>query len=168
MIAGSIAATLTLAVPVGAAEPTRQKPKPAARPSGKVDTPPPFVPKPIEPLLTRDQLRACMTLQTGNTALRAEITGLQTEVMAVTDAIKRDGEALRSELAGLDRSNADAVNAYNQHALVRNQQVAEYEAKVAAFNVKVQSLDERRAAYTRDCENRKFDEKDEQALQKGS
>ena len=149
-----------------AAEPTKKST--TVRPGAKKAEPTPFVPKPIEPLLTRDQLRACMALQARNKERAVEVTRLQSEVTAQTDEVKRDGEALRADLATLDRSNADAVNIYNQRAANRTRQVVDFEARVADFNTKVQAFDDGRASYARDCENRKFDEKDEKALLKGS
>ncbi len=157
-------ATILFADPADAAE-TAKKPPPA-RQSGKKVEATPYVPKPIEPLLTRDQLRACMALQTRNKERAAEVTRMQSEITVQTDQVKRDGEALRADLATLDRSNAEAVSAYNQRATSRTQQVVDFEAKVADFNAKVQAFDDGRANYARDCENRKFDEKDEKALLK--
>ncbi len=158
---------MLLAAPADAADPPAKK-TPPARPSVKKAESPPAAPKPVETLLTRDQLRACMDLQVRNKAQGVEVTRMQSDVSAATEEVKRDGEALRADLATLDRSNAEAVSAYNQRAANRNKQVVEFEAKVEDFNAKVLAFENGRAAYARDCDNRKFDEKDEKAILKGS
>lgn len=141
--------------------PTGKKADPANRSQAQ-----PFVAKPIEPLLTKDQLRACMAQRKSNQERAAEVTRMQDEVLAEKDALIRGAETLKTELATLDRSNADAVNSYNDRASARTRQVADFENKVNEFNAKVLAFDSGRAAYGRDCENRKFDEKDEKALLK--
>ncbi|MEO8278291.1 MAG: hypothetical protein ABI564_01295 [Ideonella sp.] len=165
-LCAACAGAMILLSPASAAEPTKKPP--AVRQGAKKAEPAPFVPKPIEPLLTREQLRDCMALQARNKDLAAEVTRMQTEVTAQTDEVKRDGEALRADMATVDRSNAEAVNAYNLRAANRSRQVADFEGRVADFNAKVQAFEDGRAGYARTCENRKFDEKDEKALLKGS
>ncbi len=123
-----------------------------------------FVPKPIEPLLSRDELRACMARQKHNKEQADKVTRLQSEVQAEKQELQRGGEAMKAELASLDRSNAEAVKAYNDRSAARNQRIAEFEKRIDEFNASVNAFDEGRAVYGRDCENRKFDEKDEKAL----
>lgn len=164
LLAGAAAAAL-LATSAVAAEPAK-KSNPTRPAAARKAEPPAPAAKPAEPLLTRDQLKACMDLKASNKAQGEEVTRMHADIQAQTDAVKRDGEALRADLATLDRTNADAVSAYNQRTADRNRQVADFEVKVSDFNAKVKAFDDARERYIRDCDNRKYDEKDEKALLK--
>ncbi len=114
--------------------------------------------------MTREQLRACMTLQASNREHAADVKRMQPEIVAEKEELQQSGQAMKAELVSLDRSNADAVKSYNERAAARDRQIAQLEAKIADFNTKVTAFETGREAYGRDCENRKYDEKDEKAL----
>ncbi len=154
----------TWSVGVAAQEPPKNpKPtKPAARPAS---APAPKA-APAEPLLTREELRACMERQKRLREQTDRVSQLQAELQKEKSEILSDGEALKNELTTLDRSNVAAVESYNARAAARDQRINGFEPRVTDFNAKVQALNDERSGFSRDCENRRFDERDEKALQK--
>lgn len=164
----SAAWVLVLALCVGAgAAWAADPPKPAKAQKPAPKPAPKFAPgKPIEPVMSREELRECMDRQAKLRENTAQASQSQGELEREKSEIQRDGEALKAELVTLDRSDAAAVEAYNARASARDRRIDAFEPRVAEFNTRVQALADERAAFTRLCENRKFDEKDEKALQK--
>ncbi|WP_418320236.1 hypothetical protein [Piscinibacter sakaiensis] len=169
---GRVFASLAVALgcAVGAAH-AADKPadKPASKPAAsKRASPPPAepvpAPKPLTPLLTRDELRACMTLQASNKQNAADVQRMQPEIVAEKAELQRSGETMKAELAALDRSSEEAVNGYNARAAARDRQIADLEAKISEFNAKLTAFETGRADYARNCDNRRYDERDEKAL----
>jgi len=118
-------------------------------------------------LLTKDQLRNCMTLKARVAQQDDDLTKEQTALVATKGEIGRTGDALKGKLETLDRSNAEAVAAYNDESQVRDKQIDDYQARVTAFNTRVEANNGDRDAYTKACENRRFLEDDEIAIKKG-
>ena len=123
--------------------------------------------KAVGAYLTRDQLRACLAQHAQTTRRDA---ALQQEQAALTNAkaeIARSGDALKLQLEVVDRTQADAVAAYNEQAKARDQQIDDYQARVTAFNARVDARQAERDAYTKGCDNRRYFEEDEIAIKKG-
>ena len=116
--------------------------------------------------LTRDQLRVCLSLKTRTTPQDDALAKEQTALAALKDEIGRSGDALKARLEALDRTNAEAVTAYNDAAQGRDKQIDDYQARVTAFNAQVEAGKTDREAYAKGCENRRFFEDDEIALKK--
>ncbi len=169
-IASSLALALSLCAGASlAAEPATGKPavKRAAKPAAAAKTPVASPePKAIDPVLSREQLRACMTQQEKVREQNAEAGRLQAELEREKSELLKDAESMKADLAVLDRTSVEAVQAYNLRATEREQRISIFEPRVAAFNAKAEALNAERAAFVRDCENRKFDERDEDALKK--
>lgn len=119
------------------------------------------------PLLTRAELRDCMARDQKVRALGDEVVKLQAEMDKERTEVTRLGASLKEQLDALDRTNADAVNAYNEQAQAFDKRVDAYNAGTPAFNAKVDSLKNEREVFTKGCENRRFDEKDEIAIRNG-
>jgi len=119
------------------------------------------------PLLTRDELRQCMALHDRTRTQRDEITRLQQQIAQDKDEIMRRGDALKEQMIWLDRYSEPAVAQYSEQALARDKMIDAYEARVAAHNAQADALKNDSAAFAKSCENRRYDEKDEQAIQKG-
>ena len=119
------------------------------------------------PLLTRAELRECLALQERVRLLGESVVATQVELDREKTAIAQRGAALGEQLATLDRTSADVVNAYNADVQAHDQRVDAYNAQTPAFNAKVEALQAGRTQFTRACENRDFDEKDEMAIRKG-
>lgn len=147
------------------AKPAPTKPaaaKPAPKPAPKA--PPSTVGKPIEPVMTREELRACMDQKDKLSTASASAQRQQADLGKEKTEILREGDALKADGEALDRSNPAAVDAFNARVTARNQRIDGFEPKVASYNALVAELEGLQTNYRRDCENRKFDEKDEKAL----
>ena len=123
--------------------------------------------KPTGAVLTREQLRACLAQQAQVAQVDEQQPKDKAELATRQDELVRSGEALKATLEGLDRSNADAVAAYNEQAQARDQQIDAYQARVDAFNTRVEAQRNEREAFAKGCENRRYFEDDETAIKKG-
>jgi len=117
--------------------------------------------------LSRDQLRACMTQQAKVKQTQAEMAAMQDKLAADKAEIGKAGEALKADLEALDRTNPDAVNAYNERAVARDRKIDEYQQQVDQFNARVEPVRTEREAFSKACENRRYFEDDEIAIRKG-
>ena len=109
-----------------------------------------------------------MALQASNRQVAQDARQAQARLTAEQDELKQLGEVLQADLSTLDRTSADAVTAYNARVADRSRRVAELQGAVAGFNQLAGTHEEGRLRYARDCENRKFDERDEKAILGGS
>lgn len=80
--------------------------------------------------------------------------------------VSRAGDALKEKLATMDKSSAEAVAAFNEETLARNQRVTDLQARSAAFNGRVETMNAERESLRSRCQNRRFLEEDEAALKK--
>ena len=119
------------------------------------------------PLLTRAQLRECMAGQARVQGLREESIQLQASLDADKAELARLSALHQNKLATLDRTSVEAIGAYNAEGSALDQQIDAYNARTPTFNAKVQALQNERDAFTKGCENRDYDEKDEIAIKKG-
>jgi uncharacterized membrane-anchored protein len=119
------------------------------------------------PLLTRAQLRECMAQQERMRVMTEEAVALQTQFNAEKTELAERGIALKDELAVLDRTNAQAVEQYNAKAAARDKAIDAFEAGTEAYNKRVKRLTIEREIFVSGCENRRYDEKDEIAIQQG-
>ncbi len=119
------------------------------------------------PLLTRAELRECLALQERVRLLGEGVVTTQATLDKEKADIAQNGKALGEQLATLDRTSADAVNAYNASVQEHDKRIDAYNALTPTFNAKVEALQSGRAQFLKGCENRDFDEKDEIAIRKG-
>jgi hypothetical protein len=118
------------------------------------------------PLLTRAELRECLKLQPRMRAFTDEVVAAQAVLDKQKAEISQFGATLKDDLAALDRTNEQALDAYNRRVQEHSQRVDDYNALTPAFNTKVENLQAQRAAFAKGCENRDFDERDEIAIRK--
>jgi hypothetical protein len=118
-------------------------------------------------ILTKEQLRSCINQKARDAQRDRDLTKEQAALAAAKDEIGRGGDALKSGLETLDRSDAEAVAAYNHRAQERDQQIDDYEARASAFNASVEAAKGEREAFSKACDNRRFLEEDEIAIRKG-
>jgi chromosome segregation ATPase len=119
------------------------------------------------PLLTRTELRACFAQQE-RIHSQGEVATREREVLDREKAdLVRQGEALKEQLAALDRSSQEAVDKYNAQAAERDRLIDAFEARMPAFNAKVEALQAERDGFAKRCENRRYDELDEFAIKRG-
>ena len=123
--------------------------------------------KPAGAFLTKEQLRACLAQQS---RVAQQDGAMQKEQAALTGTkaeFARSGEALKGKLDALDRTDVQAVAAYNDEAQTRDKQIDDYQAGVTAFNTRVEALAAERDAFGKACSNRRYFEEDEIAIKKG-
>lgn len=118
-------------------------------------------------ILTRDQLRACRTQQERAVQRDDALANEKAALAATQGEIVRSGEALKTKLATLDRSDAEAVAAYNDQTQARDRQIDDFETRANAFNARVKEADAEREVHRQACANRRFLEEDEAAIKKG-
>lgn len=119
------------------------------------------------PLLTRAELRVCLQrsdrIRTENEAVARERGPIEAEQAALVKA----GEELKTEFAALDRTNVEAVEKYVAKAQARDKRIDEHGAAADAFNARVAALQKEREAFATACDNRRYDEADENAIRAG-
>ncbi len=119
------------------------------------------------PLLSRAELRACFAQQDRIRA-QNETAARERELLdKERTELVQQGNALKEQLAALDRTSQEAVDKYNAQAVQRDQRIDALEARMPAFNEKLEALANERDAFSRRCENRRYDELDEIAVRKG-
>jgi hypothetical protein len=123
--------------------------------------------KPGGPLLSRDELRACMDTKARLHQQREEAVKLQPQLDAEKADILREGNELKERLAALDRTNVELVEKYVQSSVEHDKRIDAFETRNTAFNAKVDTLTSDTEAYRKSCENRRFDEKEERAIKQG-
>ena len=111
-------------------------------------------------ILTPAQLRECLARQSTRDQATDAALKTKSEIAAEKAAIDRSGTTLSEEATTLDRTNADAVAAYNAKVDERNKQIEAYEAKVAAYNKDAENVQTLTDAYAKTCGNRRYDERD--------
>ena len=122
---------------------------------------------PKSPLLSRNELRECMALQEKNRSTLADTSKLQTQLGHDKDEIVRLAAELKETLVWLDQTSAEQVDQYNAKAAARTKLIEAYEARVPAYNAQVDALKASRDAFAKNCENRRFDERDEADIKSG-
>jgi hypothetical protein len=124
--------------------------------------------KPTGPLiLSRSELRECLSKQSSLKAKRDEAEQTKENLSKEKDELKRLGDELKEKLSTLDRSSQEQVDQYNAQASERDKRIDAYEARTASFNQQVEQLNAERAAWGKNCENKRYDEKDEMAIKAG-
>jgi hypothetical protein len=123
-------------------------------------------PAPKTPLLTQEQLRDCLAQKDKLTKETDAAVKSKADVAAQKAAIDSTGKALEEESTTLDRTNEDAVAAFNAKVIDRNAKVDIYRARAEAYNVEVERVLETKDAYEKACANRRFDDRDLSDVQK--
>ncbi len=111
-------------------------------------------------LLTPAQARDCLAQKD---RLHAQIDDALKDKAAIEadkTEIARSGTALSEQLATLDKTKAEEVDAYNLKVEERDKLIDSYQAKVTAYNTKAEAVKESRASYEKlSCEDRSYDER---------
>jgi len=119
------------------------------------------------PLLTRAELRSCLALRdsvgSGNEAALRE----RDQIEQQKTALLRDREDIKAALDKLDMANAEAVEQHKARAQAHDQATQGFLSRTDAFNTRVGALEADRASFKQRCDNRRFDQVDEEAIRKG-
>jgi hypothetical protein len=119
------------------------------------------------PFLTKAQLRDCMNQQSKVKQQDTDLQAQQDKLNADKAEIGKRGDTLKTQLESLDRTNPDAITAYNEQAAARDKMIDDYQDQVTQFNARVQTFNGDREAFTKNCSNRRYFEDDEIAIRKG-
>jgi hypothetical protein len=119
------------------------------------------------PTLTREQLRACMTQKARVTQQDDAMAKEQAALGTVQAELMRSGDALKERLETLDRTKPDDVAAYNEQTEARDRAIDAFQARVAAFNARVETTKADHDAYVKSCGNRRYYDDDEAAIKQG-
>lgn len=138
-------AVLVAASGAGAAQPARKEA--AAAPAGS-------------PLLTPAQLRECMVQKGRLHSQTDDALKDKAAIEADKAEIGRIGTSLGEQLATLDRTSAEAVDAHNAKVEERDRLIDGYQAKVTTYNVKAEEVKATKEGYEKSCERRRYDERD--------
>lgn len=117
--------------------------------------------------LTREQLRSCLSRQD---KMKSGDAALQQDEVAMTARkaeIVGGGDELKAKLEGLDRTNAEAVTAYNDAVQARDQQIDDFQTRATAFNARVNAKLATHADFDQSCGNRRYFDEDETAIRNG-
>ena len=111
-------------------------------------------------LLTPAELRECKAKEDRVLALTDEAKTDKAGIEGEKSEIGRLGTSLAEEVATLDKTSAEAVDAYNAKVEARDRRIDAYQARVTAFNVKAEAVNASRDEYAKACDQRRYDERD--------
>ena len=117
--------------------------------------------------LTKDQLRKCLSQQDTLKAQDAELVKEQAAIGVRKVEIAKLGDDLKGRLDAVDRTNAEAVNGYNEAVTDRDKQIDEYQARVTKFNTGVDANQAAHDEFSQSCSSKRYFEEDETAIRKG-
>ena len=133
--------------------------KPAARPAATAAAP-------KTPLLTPEQLQACVSHRERLHAQTDDALKVKAAIEAEKAEIERRGASLAEELTTLDRTSETAVDAYNAKVGERDKLIDSYQNRVAVYNTKADTVKATKESYEKQCENRRYDERDMEDLKR--
>jgi hypothetical protein len=120
-----------------------------------------------QPILTRDQLRQCLSEQDRIKQEGAELARQQAQIEKDRSEIERMGTELEAGKASLDASDEAAVTAYNERVRKRAKMIEDFKAAAPVFNARVDKLVVDRKAYADACADRRFFEEDYDDIKAG-
>ncbi len=118
-------------------------------------------------LLTREELRQCMTEKDRIKQETADVVQAQAALARDRAEIDSVSAAIDADRAGVNRSDQAAVDAFNERSKARVKLIEAYQAAAPQFNRRVDKLDTDRQAYDKACIDRRYDEKDLEAIKAG-
>jgi hypothetical protein len=112
------------------------------------------------PILTPAQLRDCLSQKDRLHAQKNDV--LKDKAALDADKTEMSGAetALNKDVETLDKTNAEAVDAFNARVRARDQMLETYKSKVDVYNAKVDAVTSSQSAYSKACENRRYDQRD--------
>jgi hypothetical protein len=119
------------------------------------------------PILTRNELRACLAHQDKLKAETSDVLSLQRALDDDKADIARRQSTLEAERTALDRTSQPAVDGHNARARDLDQRIDAYNARNASFNTRADALRTQRDAWERDCGDRRYFEDDLMLIRSG-
>ncbi|MEN9544504.1 MAG: hypothetical protein RLZZ598_1337 [Pseudomonadota bacterium] len=122
---------------------------------------------PTGPLLTRDQLRACLKVQADIKASGGTLRTEKAELGTISADLEKTEAALVAERATIDANKVESVDAYNTKLKSAQAAASELKTRQLAFNQKVEAYQASNESFKRDCADRPYTELDWFAIQRG-
>lgn len=122
--------------------------------------------KPSGKVLTRTELKACMTQQDALKGRRTEVERTAATLQSEKTELEQAGEALKVDQAALDRTSEEAVAAYNDRARAHDQRVDAWNQRNATALQQAEAYKDDSERWTGDCADRRYREDDEKALRR--
>lgn len=119
------------------------------------------------PLLTRDQLRGCLSQQAALRTQGSDAQREQSELDASRQEIARLEGELQSERGTVDATSEGAVAAFNAKLEQLKAKTEAFNAKLPVVNGRIDEYNAAQAKWQNDCGNRRYDEADYFAIQRG-
>lgn len=156
-LASAALAAALIAQPALAADTTQSAPaKPAQSRSATKGKP---------KVMTRDELRVCMSEQDRLQKITAEIKSGQAELERQKADVQRiDAELANKVATPIDANDTAAVTALKDLGARRDAIADDYNARLAGLREKSAAFDSGRKAWAERCADRDFDERDEAAI----
>lgn len=119
------------------------------------------------PVLSMSQLRACLAQQARLSRQNDENLKMQQELSTERTELEGASAAIKDEMATLDRTNREAVEAYVAKAQANDKRIDTHQERVGEFNTKVEAVKAERASYAKSCEGRRYLEDDYKDIKAG-
>ena len=118
------------------------------------------------PMLTKEQLRACLAQKDRIKSQITETVPLQTALKKEGDDLAREGDDLKALREKVDTTNEAAVKEFNDRNVARQKAVESYEARSKDYNAKVEAVLADKAAYQSSCDGKRYFEDEELQIRK--
>jgi len=119
------------------------------------------------PLLTREQLRTCLGQQAALRTQGSDAQREQSELDASRQEIARLEAELQAERGTVDATNEGAVDAFNAKLGQLKGKTEAFNEKLPVVNGRIDEYNAAQAKWQGDCGNRRYDEADYFAIQRG-
>ena len=119
------------------------------------------------PMLTREQLRSCLSQQTALRSEGSDAQREQSELDASRQEIARLETELQAERGTVDATSEGAVAAFNAKLEQLKAKTEAFNAKLPVVNGRIDQYNAAQAQWQGDCGNRRYDEADYFAIQRG-
>ena len=120
-----------------------------------------------EPVMSRDELRACLQRAERIRVLEAQAVERQAGLDRDEADIRRLDAELGREEALLDRSKPEALSAYAAKEEALKARMAAYNEALPRFNTLAGEIETARRTQKAECADRAFEERDEKAIRRG-
>jgi hypothetical protein len=120
-----------------------------------------------EPVMSRDELRACLQRAERIRGLEAQAVERQAGLDRDEADIRRLDAELGREEATLDRSKPELVAAFTAKEEALKARMAAYNEALPRFNTLAGELETARRTQKAECADRAFEERDEKAIRRG-
>ncbi len=120
---------------------------------------------PVQGRLTRAQLAECLKRQADLGTQKQALQGTNATLQTERSQLQSEYDAQAAALTKLDKSDQDAVDAYNEKGNAVQAKAKDWNARNSKLANDVQALQAEQKAWNVDCGNKSFLDEDAQAVQ---